>query len=491
MLHAERKNISPEALIAEIHQQHQQDFGDFLIEFDHYHSTHSPENKELSELIFNRCQEGGYIHKKVIEQAFDPEKSLFLPDRFIKGSCPRCQAPDQYGDNCEACGATYNPLEMSQAVSVISGAKPITKETEHLFFTLAEFGDFLQSWTHAEHLQDEVRNKLDEWFEVGLKDWDISRDAPYFGFKIPGFDDKYFYVWLDAPIGYMASFKALCDKQGLNFDDWWQADSQTELYHFIGKDIIYFHALFWPAMLHAANFRTPSAIFAHGFLTFNGKKMSKSRGTFITARHYLNHLKPEYLRYYFATRLGNRIDDIDLDVDEFRQKINADLVGKFINIASRCSGFIKKRFAGQLATSLDDADLYQQFVSQKPAITSAFEQREYASAMRQIMQLADLANQYINDKQPWVIAKQDGQDELLHKVCTQGINLFRFLLVMLKPVLPAMSEQAETFLNESPLNWDSADQPLLNHTIKPFKPLMTRIDEQQTAALLDDANQGA
>ena len=382
MLRADREGITPEQLIAQVEEQHRADFNAFGVAFDHYHSTHSEENKTLSSLIYQRLREGGHINSRSITQAYDPVKNMFLPDRFIKGDCPKCGAPDQYGDNCEACGATYSPMELKNAVSAISGEKPIEKDSLHYFFNLGNFSDMLNDWTRAGHLQTEVSNKMAEWLQNGLQEWDISRDAPYFGFEIPDAPGKYFYVWLDAPIGYMASFKAFCDKQGLDFDSFWGADSSAELYHFIGKDIIYFHALFWPAMLHGANFRTPSAIFAHGFLTVNGEKMSKSRGTFIKARTYLDHLNPEYLRYYFAAKLSNGVDDIDLSFDDFTQRVNADLVGKVVNIGSRCSGFISKRFDGMLSDSCAETDLFQQFIDLESHIADLYDSREYGKADR-------------------------------------------------------------------------------------------------------------
>jgi len=408
---------------------------------------------------------------------------MFLPDRFIKGECPKCGAADQYGDSCEACGATYAPTDLKNPVSAISGATPVEKESEHYFFKLADFEQFLREWTGSGSLQPEIRNKLNEWFKAGLTDWDISRDAPYWGFEIPDAPGKYFYVWLDAPIGYMASFKRYCEGHGLDFDAWWSPDSQAELYHFIGKDIAYFHTLFWPAMLTGAGFRAPTAVFCHGFLTVNGQKMSKSRGTFIKARTYLDHLNPEYLRYYFAAKLGSGVDDIDLSLDDFIARVNSDLVGKVVNIASRCAGFIHKRFNGQLADSLPDADLYQRFARSRDEIAKLFEAREFGQAMREIMALADVANQYIDEHKPWVLAKQEGMEDRVQAVCTQGLNLFRVLMTYLKPVLPAMAEKAEGFLNVAPLVWNHVAEPLLAHRINPFEPLMTRVDPDAVARL--------
>ncbi|MDQ7090101.1 MAG: methionine--tRNA ligase [Methylococcales bacterium] len=485
MLRADREGITPEELIAAVETQHRADFDEFGVEFDNYHSTHSPENKEISSLIYQRLQAAGHISSRTITQAYDPVKNMFLSDRFIKGDCPKCGAKDQYGDGCEVCSATYAPTDLKNAVSAISGAKPIEKESEHYFFDLANFTEMLRDWTNAGHLQKEVTNKLAEWLDGGLKQWDISRDAPYFGFEIPDAPGKYFYVWLDAPIGYMASFKNLCDKNELNFDEFWQVDSNTELYHFIGKDIIYFHALFWPAMLTGANFRTPSAIFAHGFLTVNGEKMSKSRGTFITARTYLDHLNPEYLRYYFAAKLSNGLDDIDLNFEDFSQRVNSDLVGKVVNIASRCSGFIKKRFDGQLAADCCEPELFETFVNANESIATLYENREFGKAMREIMALADKANQYIDDKKPWLVAKEAGRDQELHAICSMGINLFRLLVLYLKPVVPLLATEAETFLNIESQAWVTTVQPLVSHKINAFKPLMTRVDADKVAAIVE------
>ncbi|MEN9896508.1 MAG: methionine--tRNA ligase [Pseudomonadota bacterium] len=485
MLRADRDGITPEELIAQVWKSHFADFCDFGIAFDNYHSTHSNENKVLSALIYNRLNEKGYISTKTITQAFDPVKNMFLPDRFIKGDCPKCGAKDQYGDGCEVCSATYSPTDLKNAVSAISGATPIEKESEHYFFNLADFSQMLCEWTSAGHLQPEVRNKLAEWLEGGLQQWDISRDAPYFGFEIPNAPNKYFYVWLDAPIGYMASFQNLCDKTSLHFDDFWAKDSDVELYHFIGKDIIYFHALFWPAMLSGANFRTPSAIFAHGFLTVNGEKMSKSRGTFITARTYLDHLNPEYLRYYFAAKLSGSVDDIDLNFDDFTQRVNSDLVGKVVNIASRCSGFMQKRFDNKLSTTCAEPELFAHFIAEHDTITKHYEQREFGKAMREIMALADKANQYIDEKKPWTMAKQEGEDAQLQDVCSVAINLFRVLAAYLKPVLPVLTHEAEVFLN-SPINsWIDELHPLVNHQLSDFKPLMTRVEADKIKAIVD------
>ncbi|WP_198244679.1 methionine--tRNA ligase [methane-oxidizing endosymbiont of Gigantopelta aegis] len=490
MLRADRENITPEQLIAQVEKEHRADFDDFGVAFDHYHSTHSPENKELSALIYTRLRDAGHISKRTIVQAYDPVKKMFLPDRFIKGDCPKCGAKDQYGDSCEACGATYSPTDLKNAVSVVSGEKPVEKESEHFFFNLADFSDMLAEWVNQPgHLQPEVRNKMAEWLENGLQQWDISRDAPYFGFEIPDAPGKYFYVWLDAPIGYMASFKKLCELKGLDFDDYWGKDSAAELYHFIGKDIIYFHALFWPAMLYGAGFRTPSAVWAHGFLTVNGEKMSKSRGTFIKARTYLNHLNPEYLRYYFAAKLTAGVDDLDLNFDDFSQRVNSDLVGKVVNIASRCSGFIKKRFDNTLSAECAEPALFQQFIDANEVIAALYEKREFGKAMREIMALADKANQYIDEKKPWIIAKEEGRDAELHAICSMGINLFRVLVAYLKPVLPVLAGNAEQFLNIESQSWPATAEPLLNHAINKFKPLMTRVEPEKIAAIIEDSKE--
>ena len=483
MLHAKKIGITPEQLIANIQQEHQVDFADFSINFDNFYSTHSAENKALANQVYLANRNAGHIATRIISQAYDPEKEMFLPDRFIKGNCPKCDTPDQYGDNCEACGATYDATELKNPVSAVSGAAPITKESEHYFFKLSDFEQDLKIWTQSGHLQDEVSHKLNEWLESGLKDWDISRDAPYFGFEIPDAPNKFFYVWLDAPIGYLASFKNYCNRTGVNFDDYLKPDSSTEMIHFIGKDIINFHALFWPAMLQGAGFRRPSAIYAHGFLTVDGKKMSKSRGTFIKARTYLDHLNPEYLRYYYAAKLGSGIDDIDLNWEDFQNRINSDLVGKVVNIGSRCSGFIKKRFESKLSNSLSEPALFNHFIAQADTIADKMENREFGHAMREIMALADKANQYIDEMKPWALAKQEGQDQHVHDICTMGINLFRILIAYVKPVLPETVLQAEAFLNISPLTWEDIGTPLLDHAINQFKPLMTRIESDKIDAI--------
>ncbi|MEJ2310600.1 MAG: methionine--tRNA ligase [Gammaproteobacteria bacterium] len=490
MLRARQEGITPEALIERVSGEHQRDFAGFNIDFDNYHSTHSEENRFFANTIYERNRDAGHIHSKFITQAFDPVENIFLPDRFIKGDCPKCGAPEQYGDNCESCGASYNPADLKNPRSVVSGATPVEKESEHYFFKLGDFEEMLREWTRAGHLQKEITNKLNEWFEAGLQDWDISRDAPYFGFEIPDHPGKYFYVWLDAPIGYMASFMNLCNRRDdLDFEFYWDPDSTAELYHFIGKDIQYFHTLFWPAMLHGAGFRVPTNIFIHGFLTVDGQKMSKSRGTFIKAETYLKHLNPEYLRYYFAGKLGSGVDDIDLNLEDFAQRVNADLVGKFVNIASRCAGFITRRFDGRLSDSLAEPTLWNEFKHAGDTIAERIEKREYARAVRDIMALADKANQYIDEKQPWVIAKEDGKDDELQQICSMGLNLFRVIACYLKPVLPATVAAAEDFLQIDPLSWDDAKTPLHGHLIGKFKPLMTRVDPKQIEAMVEDSKE--
>ncbi len=486
MLKAEQEGLHPEALIQKVARSHQSDFAGFAIGFDNYYSTHSKENQHFANTIYTRLRDGGHIQRKTIEQLFDPQKQMFLPDRFIRGECPKCGAADQYGDNCEACGATYTPMELKNPKSAVSGATPISKSSEHFFVDLSDLQEVLKDWLNSGAVQDAMVRKLNEWFEAGLMPWDISRDAPYFGFEIPDAPGKYFYVWLDAPIGYMASFKHLCEREGIDFDAYWGANSEYELYHFIGKDIISFHALFWPAMLHGANFRKPTAIFAHGFLTVNGQKMSKSRGTFITASSYLKHLNPEYLRYYFAAKLSNGVDDIDLNFDDFTARVNADLIGKVVNIASRCAGFISKRFHGRLSAQLHDTALYEQFIAGGADIAAAYESRDYNKAMRDIMALADHANQYIDEHKPWVIAKQEGAEPLLHSVCTQGINLFRLLMGYLQPVLPQTAYQAEQFL-QAPFAWQP--KPLLDVFIRAYQPLMTRLEGAQIDAMLTSSHE--
>ncbi|HEX4937042.1 MAG TPA: methionine--tRNA ligase, partial [Candidatus Kapabacteria bacterium] len=486
MLKAEQNGVTPEQQIATVKADHEQDFADFLIRFDNYHSTHSEENREFSSFIYLKNRDGGHIATRPIRQLFDPEKQMFLADRFIKGECPKCSAKDQYGDSCEVCGATYAPTELKNPYSTISGATPVEKESIHYFFKLPDFAAFLKDRERSGRLQPEVANKLDEWFEAGLNDWDISRDAPYFGFEIPEAPGKYFYVWLDAPIGYMASFKNLCSKNAaLSFDEFWKEGSNTELYHFIGKDIVYFHALFWPAMLEGAGFRKPSAIFAHGFLTVNGQKMSKSRGTFIKARTYLENLNPEYLRYYFAAKLSGSVEDIDLNLEDFSLRVNSDLVGKVVNIASRCAGFINKKFDGRLTASCAEPVLLNEFIDAGDSIAQHYENRDFGRAVREIMALADRANQYIDEKKPWALAKVEGKDAEVQEVCSVGLNLFRQLMVYLSPILPATSTASAQFLNISGFEWDSREQLLLDHTINAFQPLMTRIEKEKVDAMVD------
>ncbi len=491
MLRAEQEGISPEQLIERVGVEHRKDFSNFAIGFDNYYTTHSPETQSFANAIYYRLQEAGHVRKSIIRQAFDPVKKMFLPDRFIRGECPRCAAKDQYGDSCEVCGATYSPTDLKDPVSALSGVTPVEKESEHYFMKLADYEPMLREWTRGGHLQPGIVHKLDEWFATGLQDWDISRDAPYFGFEIPDAPGKYFYVWLDAPIGYMASFRNLCDRRpGLDFDAYWGPDADTELYHFIGKDIAYFHTLFWPAVLEGGGYRTPTAVFCHGFLTVNGQKMSKSRGTFISASTYLQHLNPEYLRYYFAGKLGNGIEDLDLNLEDFVQRVNSDLVGKVVNIASRCAGFINKRFDGWLSAQLSEPALYERFVDRgEQVIAGAFEGREFSKAMREIMGLADLANQYIDEKKPWVLAKQKGEEQTVQDVCSMGLNLFRVLMVYLKPVLPLMAEKVEAFLRVPPLAWQHLANPLLEHQIGRFEPLMTRVEKDRVSAMVEASKQ--
>ncbi len=485
MIRARRENITPEQLIQRYRDEHEKDFADFNISFDNYHSTHSSENRELAEFIYLELKKGGHIHRRVINQAYDPSEKMFLPDRFVSGSCPRCDAEDQYGDSCEKCGATYTPSELKNPVSVLSGLPPEQRESEHLFVRLSDFADMLKHWVGSKLSQSEARNKLQEWFDVGLTDWDISRDAPYFGFQIPGEQNKYFYVWLDAPIGYIASFKNLCERENIDFDAFWKDEEQTELYNFIGKDILYFHTLFWPAMLYAAGFRRPTDVYTHGFLTVNGKKMSKSRGTFIMARTYLDQLDPEYLRYYYACKLNEKIEDIDLNLQDFIQRINSDLIGKVVNIASRCAKFISHRFDGRLSAALDDVGLYQQLAQARDSISEAYEKRSYSRAMREIMLLADKANQYVNDAQPWVIAKDPNQLHRLQSVCTQGLNMFRVLMHFLAPVVPELAKRSSSFLNDSITQLSDVDTPLLDHSISPYVHLMTRIQQKDVNAIIE------
>ena len=488
MLKADEKGISAEQHIADMRTIHEADFKDFLIGVDNYHSTHSEENRVFSELIYNRLKANDHIAKRSITQAFDPEKKLFLADRYVKGTCPKCKTDDQYGDNCEVCGATYSPVDLINPVSVISGATPIEKESVHYFFKLPEFTDFLKQWVNSGTVQKEVANKLGEWLDSGLQEWDISRDAPYFGFEIPDAPGKYFYVWLDAPIGYMASFKNLCEREAIDFDHFWGKDSSTELYHFIGKDIVNFHALFWPAMLKSANYRTPTKVCVHGFVTVNGKKMSKSRGTFINARCYLDHLNPEYLRYYYASKLSGSVEDIDLNLEDFIQKVNSDLVGKVVNIASRCAKFVTNGNNGILSSTIENQALWNQVSGAKDSIANHYENRDFSKAIREIMALADLANEYIAAKEPWKLNKDPDQQQKVQNICSLGINMFRVILTYLKPVLPSMAEAGETFLNDS-LTWESVNQPLVKHQINPFTPLMQRIEKERVDAMVEASKQ--
>ncbi|WP_419239881.1 methionine--tRNA ligase [Photobacterium leiognathi] len=491
MLKAQQMGMEPEQMIAEVSKEHQADFAGFDIDFSNYHSTHSPENRELASFVYTQLKEKGFITSRTISQLFDPEKEMFLPDRFVKGTCPKCKAEDQYGDNCDNCGETYSPTDLINPKSAVSGATPVMKDSEHFFFDLPQFESMLKEWTKSGALQDETANKMQEWFESGLQQWDISRDAPYFGFEIPGETGKYFYVWLDAPIGYMGSFKNLCDKRGdLNFDEYWNKDSSTELYHFIGKDIVYFHSLFWPAMLDGAGFRKPNNVFVHGYVTVNGAKMSKSKGTFIKAGTYLKHLDPECLRYYYAAKLNSRIDDLDLNLEDFTQRVNSDVVNKIVNLASRNAGFIAKRFDGKLSDNFVEPELYAEFVAAAGRIGELYESREYGRAIREITALADKANQYVDEKAPWVVAKQEGKDQELQEICTVGINLFRVLMAYLKPVMPKLAERSEAFLNET-LTWESIAKPLTAHEVTKFKALFNRIDPAHVAAMVESSKEEA
>ena len=496
MLAAQKQGIAPEDMIAKVREEHLADFTGFFIGYDNYYSTHSPENKQFSQDIYRALKANGKIESRVIEQLFDPEKQMFLPDRFVKGECPKCHAQDQYGDNCEVCGTTYSPTELINPYSAVSGAKPELRESEHFFFKLGECADFLKAWTSGNnphdgkpHLQPEALNKMKEWLgegeETTLSDWDISRDAPYFGFEIPDAQGKYFYVWLDAPVGYMASFKNLCDRIGVDFDEYFKADSQTEMYHFIGKDILYFHALFWPAMLHFSGHRAPTGVYAHGFLTVDGQKMSKSRGTFITAKSYLEQgLNPEWMRYYIAAKLNSKIEDIDLNLQDFISRVNSDLVGKYVNIAARASGFIAKRFEGRLK-DVADSELLAKLTAQSEAIAECYESREYAKALRDIMALADIVNEYVDANKPWELAKQEGQDERLHEVCSELINAFTMLTAYLAPVLPKVAENAAKFLNLEAITWANTRETLGEHAINKYEHLMQRVEQKQVDDLIE------
>jgi methionyl-tRNA synthetase len=485
MLAAEAAGATPEDFIAGIKVAHEADFHDFGVRFDHYHSTHSEENRHYSELIYQRLNQGGHIARRNIQQLYDPVKEMFLPDRYIKGECPRCGTADQYGDNCENCGAAYSPTDLKNPRSVVSGATPVMRDSEHFFFRLSQFAEFLKGWLDSDVAHPSVVAKLREWFDAGLRDWDISRDAPYFGFAIPGEPGKFFYVWLDAPIGYMASFRALCDALKIDFDAFWNAGSGAELHHFIGKDIVNFHGLFWPAMLHGSQHRTPTRLHVNGYLTINGAKMSKSRGTFIRARSYLQHLPPEYLRYYFAAKLGSGVDDLDLDLKDFQARINSDLVGKFVNIASRCAGFIEKLFGGRLAAALHDETLFRDFAEEAENLASMYEAGDYAQALREIMLMADDANAEIQKLAPWTLARDPAQHERLHAICTTLINLFRQLTIYLKPVLPQVAARAKHFLDLHELRWSDAQVPLLDHAVRPYEALLTRVEQKAVDAMLE------
>jgi len=489
MLWARAEGKAPEELIDLMNEEHKRDFRDFGISFDNYSSTHSDYNREVVEFIYAQLDAGGFIDRRNIKQLYDEQEGMFLPDRFIRGTCPRCGAEDQYGDSCESCGSTYGPTDLLDPRSAVSGSTPVMKESLHYFFRLSEFEEPLRKWMAAGALQPEIANKLEEWFTEGLRDWDISRDAPYFGFRIPGCEDKYFYVWVDAPVGYIASFRELCARLDLDFDAWWSPGSVAEVHHFIGKDIVYFHTLFWPAMLMGAGFRTPTAVYAHGFLTVDGAKMSKSRGTFIRARTYLDHLHPDYLRYYFAAKLGPGTGDIDLNLEDFVQRVNADVVGKVVNIASRCAGFIQRHFAGKLADSLPQPDLYEEFVAARGPIADAFEQRNYQAAMRRIMSLADDANRYIDGEKPWLVIKEKGREAEVRAVCTQGINLFRVLMAYLAPVMPFTAGRAAEFLGSPVTDWQCIDAPLLGISLNAFQPLLMRIDPIKVGAMVEDSKE--
>ena len=483
MLSAEKAGITPEEQIEQVKAAHLKDSTGFLVHFDNYHSTHSEENRRWSETVYQRIEQQGHIAVREITQSYDQEKGLFLADRFIKGTCPKCKTPDQYGDNCEACGATYSPVDLIDPISALSGTTPVDRESDHLFFRLGDFEELLRGWTRSGSLQPAVANKLNEWIEAGLQDWDISRDAPYFGFEIPGHPGKYFYVWLDAPIGYIASTEDYCARSGEDFDSYWIQEDETELYHFIGKDIVNFHGLFWPAMLHTAGLRMPNAVYAHGFLTVDGTKMSKSRGTFIMASTYLEHLDPEYLRYYFAAKLSSGVDDIDLNLNDFVQRVNSDLVGKVVNIASRCAGFLRKKFDNRMAVECSEQALLDEFIAAGDDIAALYETRDFGRAMREIIALADRANQYIDDKKPWVLAKEEGREQEVQDVCSTGINLFRVLITYLKPVLPEMAARAEQFL-QIDVDWHSLKSPLTDHQLDVFKPLLQRVDPEHVDAMV-------
>ena len=483
MLKAKELDIRPEELIQKTYQEHVKDFEDFGIKFDNYYTTHSEENREYSEFIYNSLKENGDIKSQEIEQFYDESAKMFLPDRYIKGICPKCGAEDQYGDACEECGATYSPTELKKPISIISNTKPSTKKTEHFFFKLSNYTDYLKKWMKRDSVQSEIQNKLEEWLKDGLADWDITRDKPYFGFNIPGYDDKYFYVWLDAPVGYIASFKNMCDKKNINFDEFWNHESECELYHFIGKDIAYFHALFWPAMLEASNFRSPNSIYCHGFLTVDGEKMSKSRGTFFNARTYLNHLNPEYLRYYFASRLTNTIEDIDLNLSDFQARVNSDLVGKIINIGSRCARFINKDFGNELASELNNDKLHDDIIENKNEIIKNYEDRKYSANIRLITSLADEVNKYLDEEKPWVQIKDNNNRGYVQKVCTDGLNMFKVLAGYLKPIIPDCVDKIEKILQCESISWENIDNQLISKKIDKFEPIINRIDSESIESM--------
>ena len=483
MLKAKELDVKPEELIQKTYQEHVKDFEDFGIEFDNYHTTHSEENREYSEFIYNSLKDNGDIKSQEIEQFYDESAKMFLPDRYIKGICPKCGAEDQYGDACEECGATYSPTELKKPISIISNTKPSTKKTEHFFFKLSNYTDYLKKWMKRDSVQSEIQNKLEEWLKDGLADWDITRDKPYFGFNIPGYDDKYFYVWLDAPVGYIASFKNMCDKKNINFDEFWNHESECELYHFIGKDIAYFHALFWPAMLEASNFRSPNSIYCHGFLTVDGEKMSKSRGTFFNARTYLNHLNPEYLRYYFASRLTNTIEDIDLNLSDFQARVNSDLVGKIINIGSRCARFINKDFGNELASELNNNKLHDNIIENKNEIIKNYEDRKYSANIRLITSLADEVNKYLDEEKPWVQIKDNNNRGHVQKVCTDGLNMFKVLAGYLKPIIPDCVDKIEKILQCESISWENIDNQLISKKIDKFEPIINRIDSESIESM--------
>ena len=485
MIKAREEQLTPEELVKKIAKEQHQDLKDFDVNFDNFHSTHSDENEKLVEQIYNSLKKENHIYTKDIEQAFDEKENMFLPDRFIKGTCPKCSSEEQYGDACEECGATYSPNELINPISTISDAIPVWRKSEHFFFKLSVFENNLKKWIKNAKLHKSITNKLSEWFEMGLKDWDISRDEPYFGFKIPGEKNKYFYVWLDAPIGYLASFLNLANRKNLDFNAYLKPDSDHELYHFIGKDIVYFHTLFWPAVLEGAGFRKPTSVFAHGFLTINGKKMSKSRGTFVNARTYLDNLNPNFIRYYYAAKLGPSMEDIDLNTDDFIARVNSDLIGKLVNIASRCSGFINKQFDNKLSESIDNQDLHNEFIDSSDSIAQHYESREFSKAMRQIMLLADKANRYIEEKKPWLMIKDESQAHEVQRVCTQGLNLFRTLMIYLTPVIPGIADKSKELFNEKKWEWSDISSPILGKKIQKYKPLLTRIDKEKVKKMME------